>query len=311
MCTEQLGDECQNYRVAYDLMSRDSRVIFDDWVQAACVESKEDGRDVVRNLRQESRLEPSILSRLLIYISSSFASNGASNSGNGLSARQAYEEACQRLRAERNHTIYCLGPEASVSNRTRVYRVLKLRSLKKMIAEAMGGTESGKNDLSDFRDQWDTFLQLLDDQDSELYCEILQKILPCRPDRIAWTYFNRAQNSVQRDIDPLFGKDCDHYLSQLGLPPDWYPRGRDRNDDQSSWRICYDLEGIAKHVPTIADTLHSGWNPYFQVSVDPRWGWTRPLGRPRGEQGLPEVVHRGWTHNEKAHLVSSPPIFLE
>ena len=48
----------------------------------------------------------------------------------------------------------------------------------------------------------------------------------------------------------------------------------------------------------MADTFFFTWNPYFQVTKDTRWGWTKPVTKPRGTQGVPEVVHRGWQQNK-------------
>jgi hypothetical protein len=287
----------QIYQQAYDMLAPGLKPTFDLWVAEA--RRIPGGEDIVLNISSEMHLSPSVLNDFLTSISTCFLMEGH-NPG---SAERAYVKACNNLLNTGNQMLCCLGPQAQTDSSIRVHRIILLEKLQLMISEAMKKTSSIRNEQ---QEDWDNFQELVDEGDLEGCLEILSKAIPCKPDRTNWVYFNEDQS----DVDPLAGVSSELCLDMLGLPQEWNPRGKDQSDPKSSWRIHYRFKQITRHIPTIADTIPSKWNPYFQPSQDSRWGWTRPIGSPRGTSEMPEVVHRGWEPGIELGAISDIPEFL-
>ncbi len=271
-----------SYQQAYNQL-QGLQPIFDNWAQIA--RQVDGGEDVVLNIESEPYLNSDLFSAFLTLIATNYQSNCENSNSNAEAAKQAYDDSCKELARTRNLKLYCQGIISELNNQTLCHRVLQLEKLKTMVCNAMSEPPEKKDEC------WQQLLKL-QQEDQDGFLSIWQDIIPFRVNRIEWIYFNENQTNT----DPLADQCEDNVIRQLGLN---YEPGKDRNDDLGAWRIHYQLdENITTHIPTIADTFYNSpnprisfWNPYFQVTDDERWGWTRPINKPRGTRGVPEVVY--------------------
>lgn len=272
-----------SYQQAYQQLLQELQPIFDNWAQIA--RTVDGGEDVVLNILSEPYLNSDLFSAFLTLIATEYQSTRENSNSNSEAAKNAYDDSCKKLARTRNLELYCQGRTSELNNQTICHRVLKLEKLKTMVCMSMGEPVKKKDEC------WQQFLNLQEEEEED-FLSIWQDVKPCKPNRIQWIYFNQHQTN----IDPLANRGEHYVIRQLGLD---YEPGRDRNDDLGAWRIHYQLDqNITTYIPTIADTFYNSsnprvsfWNPYFRVTDDPQWGWTRPIGEPRETCGVPEVVY--------------------
>jgi hypothetical protein len=260
------------------------------------------GRDIALNFVSDIQTEYTIYIELINQILFFFRELQTSVNVNQIDAsRNSYLSGCESV-LKNLKRVYFSGGIANISSQKSLFKLMHLKSLQIIIAKALGETGS---DESDNQEAWNNFKQYLE-QDEELARQILEYATPCKTG-VNWVYFSPHEH----DRDPLANQSASYSLDQLGLPNEWYPRNKDDNDPESAWKVQYKLtDGIKRHIPALADTFPR-WNPYFQVTRDTNWGWTRPIGSIRGRHGMPEVIHSEIKLNTDSVEIVNFPMFLE
>ena len=239
------------------------------------------GEDVVLNVQSDRQLEPLTFASFLNDVAESCEQVLASHPADH-DPRIPLLDTCQKA------LYHFKGVQARVSNDTVLHHVVNERDIRKIVENAMGSAtisdELGTDEGWDFF--WD---ERLTDEDRLSYLRQIELFDDHK--YMVWAYFNIMNAETGTDIDPLQHKNARECCYVLGLPREWYPVAA------NLWKIHYTLNiDIRRFVPTNVDANAKGWNSYFQPCSENResakWGWTRPLGAPRGTKGLPEVIHK-------------------
>lgn len=251
------------------------RVVIDGWAAAAA--GIAGGNDVVLNVKEENQLDEPVFREVLKSMASAYQAALAAGS-NPKNAETSYSTVC------RESKFHFKGTDAKVSERTVLHSVLNKPTLGKLLQNVTGyGSED---------DAWNAFWGPANTDEDRL--EMLTGVQPFDGRKeIVWTYFDPAAGEAGSEADPLAGQNADATCRTLGLPTEWYPY----KEGQHLYKFRYVVSngGLKRHLPCTMDANAKGWNPHFQPAPEPRgvgtWGWTRPLGKARGEKGVPEVIH--------------------
>lgn len=289
-----LSEEILPYDQAYVKLPDDLKRDFEKWCEDVKFKSLEKWEDMIANIKTERQLEIGVFTEFLECIAR-YYKDALSADPNNTDPRSIYERTC------REHKFHFRGKESSVSQSTVLHSILNLRDLKETIYQTMNSGGDGPDDIEL---AWDRFRGLTEEEQREILKEV--GFYPLNG--IFWVYFDAMDAEQGTQVDPLAGMSADECCNILGIPNVWskYDYG------EHMWRIHYSPSPAAlRYIPTIADASAKGWNPYFQpeqeAPKDAKWGWTNPLGTPRGTLGMPEVIHKGWRSGSEVSAFRAVP----
>jgi len=268
---------------AYYRLKKNLQDAFDNW----CNYAKElnGGMDIVENTKEEKQLKIDLFFEFLESIANSFLEQQHEDPNN-IDAKLIYESVCK------NDYFHFEGNSSKINYNTVLHNIVNVEDLKVIIHDVMAYASVNIEELDSVEEAWTDFWD--DNISNEERMEYLADVGLYYPKYIIWAYFNLRKAERGTAVDPLEGKSADDCCNILGMPPDWskYSYG------QNLYKIQYTLKRSSqRYIPTIADACASGWNPYFQPAPekkqDAKWGRTRPIGKPRGQKGMPEIIHKG------------------
>jgi len=241
---------------------------FEAWVSAARAETG--GDDVVENLFEEQILEDANLTTILSEIAQAWSGGASPQAAHSIVADARFRFA---------------GTPSAVSAATVLHTTLNLKDAKVFVADAIGDPDPDRAWAALWHPSLrpDERLALLQS------ARIFDPATSTKSKAMMWVYFDESIAIAGGASNPLATVSAHERCNSLGVPDSWYNYRR----GEPLVGLSYFLKSNTALVPTVADAL--AWNPYFQPSHLPRglarWGYTRPLGMPRGAQGVPEAVH--------------------
>lgn len=279
-------NESEFFKQVYSQLSPELQSAFDQWCNNALHVAG--GEDIIRNIKAEQYLDHECFEIFISFLADSFLGQVEEEKD----AKQAYIQTCQIIQEQYLiGELFCRGRTSEVIQSAHLHRYYQKSKLKQIVSLAYGNTSSRRYKPNE---AWKRFKPHFEAQDEEY-----QKILRgCTIPYSRTTFAYHNPDPKQSKSDPLANQNVDACLNVLGLAEEWgYTRNKAQEEEESSWKIIYLSHTLNCHVPTIADTFYSSWNPYFQPTQDsesPIYGWTRPINFAWGTKGQPEVIHWGW-----------------
>ena len=270
-----------HFQTTFGMLSCDIRDNFLQW----CQQSRQmpGGIEVTENILMESHLNQEVFLAFIREIASSYRTNEC--------PKRIYDQACRNLLM--SYQCFLRGRVSDLDIGFDLYRIVKLRYVQTMIADAMQQPDRKK--------AWEEYrISNHDRQRKILRIMVFPKKLVVGQENYkpVWSYHGESHS------DPLEGRTAAQHLDYLGVSHNWeYEKGSSQHKN-SAWKFSYRLcRSINRYIPTFVDAFSDtrpNWNSNFQVAQitnPPQYGRTRPIGEFLGEPGIPEVVHSRWDRN--------------